>query len=161
MNAQVEPLLTCPITLSLEQEKLNLAKKCQLWESIKDFYYPIINSLQYLGIEPKLSNDIDISFTGDAKKLATVIRIFRTHGFTSNSARPKQRDTSWVAFYTHPECPTRIWLSFTSSVCQRVKVGTRLVEENIYEVRCGDISEASLNLETASTLVLLTETDNV
>lgn len=152
MSAQVEPLLDDPIEIMLAERALELAKRRMRWNSIKDFYRPIINALQRLGIEPGLSNDVDVAFTGDAHRLATVVRLLRTSGFTTSAARPKPGDTQWTAFYAHPNCGTHLYLTFTSSVCRRVKTGTRMVEQDIYETQCGDIVSATVE-STELTLV--------
>lgn len=140
MNAQLETQLDDPIEIALAETALQLAKSRQKWNAIKDFYRPIINSLQRLGLEPRLSNEIDIYFAGDAHKLAAVVRILRTAGFTTAAERPKRGDTTWAAYYEHPDCATRAYLYFTSAVCKRVKVGTKMVEQDVFEVQCGDIS---------------------
>lgn len=141
MSAQLETLADDPIDIALSEQSLALAKLRLRWNAIKDFYRPIINALHRLGIEPRLSSEIDLCFTGDAKKLAAVITILRGSGFNTSAPRPKKGDTGWNAFYTHPDCETRVWLNFSSSVCRRVKTGTKMVEQDIYEVQCGDISE--------------------
>lgn len=140
MNAQVDTVMDDPIEISLAEQALTLAKSRQRWNSIKDFYRPIINALQRLGVEPSLSSDIDIRFAGDAHRLAAVVRILRTSGFNTYTERPKQGDTSWSAFFEHPDCGTKVYLYFSSSVCRRVKVGTKMVEQDVYETQCGDIS---------------------
>lgn len=140
MNAQVETVLDDPIDLLLAEENINLARKRQRWNAVKDFYRPIINALQRLGIEPRFSSEIDVCFAGDAHKLAAVVRLLRTAGFATTASKPKAGDTSWSAFYKHPECQTDVYLSFSSSVCKRVKVGTKMVEQDVYETHCGDIS---------------------
>jgi hypothetical protein len=155
MNSNVEPLHD-PIEILLAESALELAKRRSRWNSIKDFYRPIVNALHRLGIEPGLSTDVDVSFSGDAHKLATVVRILRTSGFTTESARPKDGDTTWYARYTHPECATSVWLYFTSSVCKRVKVGTKMVEQDVYEVQCGDgnLAEAFPAVEQVNTVMV-------
>ena len=140
MNASVEELLDDPIEISLAEKAISLAKSRAKWHSIKDFYRPIINSLHRLGLEPTLSNDIDLSFAGDAHKLAAVVRILRVAGFTTLAERPKKGDTGWHAFWHHPGCPTAVWMNFTSSVCKRVQIGTKMVETPVYETQCGDLS---------------------
>jgi hypothetical protein len=142
MNAQIEPLLDDPIEIALAEQALSLAKSRAKWNSIRDFYRPIVNALHRLGLEPRLSSDVDLHFSGDAHKLASVVRILRTAGFSTTAARPKQGDTQWSAYYHHPDCGTSVWLYFTSSVCKRVKVGTKMVEQDVYEVQCGDITAA-------------------
>lgn len=140
MNTQLDSLMDDPIEISLAETALLLAKQRQKWNAIKDFYRPLLNAFQRLGIEPRLSNEIDLSFTGDAHKLAAVVRILRTAGFMTEAARPKAGDTTWSAYYAHPECSTRVWLYFTSAVCKRVKTGTKMVEVDVFETQCGDIS---------------------
>lgn len=49
--------------------------------------------------------------------------------------------TSRVNF-RHPDGAS-VWLSFSSSVCVRVQVGTRTVEEPIYEIQCEEPVTAS------------------
>ena len=150
-----EPLMDDPIEIAIAEQAIQLAKTRQKWASIRAFYRPLINAFQKLGLEPRLSNEIDLTFTGDAHKLAAVVRILRTAGFTTTAARPKQGDTSWSAYFDHPDCTTRTWLFFTSSVCRRVKVGTRMVEQDIYETQCGDISQEHETLPTADASPLL------
>ncbi len=140
MNTQIDTMMDDPIEISLAEQSLALAKQRQQWNAIKDFYRPIINALQRLGIDVRLTNAIDVTFAGDAHKLASVVRILRTSGFSTEAAKPKQGDTSWYAYYTHPDCGVMVWLYFTSSVCRRVKVGTKMVEQDVFETQCGDIS---------------------
>ena len=141
MNAQLETFVDDPIDIALSEQSLALAKLRLRWNAIKDFYRPIINAFHRLGLEPKLSTDIDLYFSGDAKKLAAVVTILRGSGFNTSAPRPKKGDTTWSAYYVHPDCETKVWLYFTSSVCKRVKVGTKMVEQDVFEVQCGDILE--------------------
>lgn len=149
MSAQLETFADDPIDLAITEQTLALAKLRLRWSAIKDFYRPIINAFHRLGLEPKLSSDVDVSFTGDAKKLAAVVTILRGSGFNTTAARPKKGDTSWSAYYNHPDCETKVWLYFTSSVCKRVKVGTKMVEQDVFEVQCGDIVEPEIPQLTA------------
>ena len=140
MNTQVETLLDDPIEIALAEKAIALAKTRAKWNSIKEFYRPIINALHRLGLEPSLGTDIDLNFAGDAHKLAAVVRILRVSGFSTKGERPKKGDVTWHAYFAHPECDTKVWLYFTSSVCRRVKTGTKMVEQDVYETHCDDIS---------------------
>lgn len=147
MNTQVEPALDDAIEISLAEASLSLAKKRQKWNAIKGFYRPIVNALQRLGVEPGLSNEVDVNFTGDALRLQSVLRILTESGFTTTAESPKKGDTSWSAYFAHPDCETKVWLYFTSSVCRRVKVGTKTVEQDVFEIVCGDCTVESMQLE--------------
>lgn len=86
----------------------------------------------------KFPDSLDFHIVGNKSVLVNVFRILRTQGWETHFERPKEDDPTWVGFWYHPDCSTRIWLNFASSVCKRVQVGTALVEQPIYEVRCND-----------------------
>ena len=81
---------------------------------------------------------LDVSISGDKHTLAAAVRIFRTHGFSTTSEPPKKGDSTWNAFYSKSGCDLRWWFRFSSSVCRRVKVGTRTVEQDVYETVCDE-----------------------
>jgi hypothetical protein len=142
MNAQVEELLDDPIEIALAERAIELAKSRQLWASNKTLYAPIVVALRQLDIDPRLSTDLDVCFTGDAHKFAAVVRLLRTRGFKCDALPPAKGDTGWIGRYKHPEYALQVWMSFSSSVCKRVKIGTKMVEQDIYEVQCGgDLNE--------------------
>lgn len=79
---------------------------------------------------------VDLSIAGDSEVLKKVFTIFRNRGYAP-SDRPDENDkTSFSCFFNHPDWECRFWLSFTSTVCHRVQVGTKMVEQPIYEIRC-------------------------
>lgn len=127
------------VDLELAQSALSLAERRQKWEAMKDFYLPIIRALQRLGTEPKLSGDIDVSFAGDSHKFSAVVRVLRTNGFTTKQPAPKAGQAEWHGYYANPKVDTKVWLYFTSSVCRRIKIGTKMVEQDVYETVCGEI----------------------
>jgi len=103
---------------------------------------------------------MNINCAGDKHKLAAVIRILRISGFSTAANRPKQGDSSWYAWFDADNCTMRIWFSFTSSVCRRIKTGSKMVSVDTYETVCGDISgEESVHLLPASNGVGLISDD--
>ena len=128
------------IDTQLTDDARVLNEKIAKWVRSKDTYEPIIEALEALSVEPTLSYDLDVSFTGDKRKLAAVVRILRTNGFKTESKAPLATSASWSAFFysekDKDKAPFSIWLSFSSSVCRRVQVGTQTVEQPIYEIRC-------------------------
>lgn len=133
-------LIKSPIEVQFEEQQLALDKRRLLWESSKHILGPVAAALHAAGIEPRLTDSLDISFSGDKDKIAQIFRIVRVAGFATTADRPKQGDSSWYAWFYHPDCKLAIWFSFSSSVCRRVKVGTELQEVDIYETQCGDIA---------------------
>lgn len=133
--------IACPIDIQIQEQALNLAKLKARWNGCRSILDPVVNALVRLGIEPSMDSMLNVCFSGDAKKLAAVVRILRTSGWSTSSTKPKKGDTSWFARFIHAETQMTIWFNFTSSVCRRVKVGTRMEEVAIYETQCGDITD--------------------
>jgi hypothetical protein len=144
-NNQLDVESENPIDLQLVEDKLRLAKKQMMWNASRSVLDPCVQAFTKLGLDLHLETDyINLSVTGDAKRLGEVVRILRIGGFNTAAARPKIGDTSWCAFWKNELCPVKFFLNFTSSVCRRIKVGTRLVEEDVFETKCGDISSEML-----------------
>jgi hypothetical protein len=142
----IEVLSENPIEIQLQEAAIELAKLKAKWNGCKSFLGPMANALMLLGIEPRLDNTLDntyfaIYFSGDKEKLASVLRIVRVGGWQTESARPKKGDTTWSAFFDRKDTTVRIYFHFSSTVCKRVKIGTKTVRQDVYEVQCGDISD--------------------
>jgi hypothetical protein len=105
-------------------------------------------ALEEMDIEPKFDlsayGSIDLSFPGDGETLGKVWGLLRRHGYRTE-ARPKKGDTGFTAFWERDGMP-RIWMQFSSTLCRRVQVGTKMVEQPIYETQCGDLPQ--LDAET-------------
>lgn len=145
MSAQaVDTFEECSIDLQLQQEMLDHAKKRMVWNANRSRLAPMARALAILKLEPTFTGEFNISFTGDKDALVNVVRLLRIHGWNTHADKPKKGDSSWCAWYNHPECPVQIWLYFTSSVCRRVKVGTKMEQVDVYETQCGDISDDSV-----------------
>lgn len=149
MNAQVtiiEPemleYLPAKTLLKLVEQAQKAQKFGTLFRlTVKNF--PVLfRSLEELDIDPSFSlsdGDVNVSFTGDGPKLAEVWKALRAAGYEPN-ARPKKGEST---FYTHwnREGYSSIWMSFASSVCRRVKVDTKMVEQDVFETQCGELPE--------------------
>jgi hypothetical protein len=144
VNNEIDLVDENPIDLYLQEQALNLSKVRAKWNANRSILSPIVNALHKLKIEPTLHSTLDVSVSGDAKRLADVVRIFMVSGFKATSSKPKAGDTTWHSYFSHPNCSIDIWFYFTSSVCKRVKVGTKMVEQDVYEVQCGDIASEAL-----------------
>ena len=135
------------IDISLAEQQLALAKKRLLWDRHKATLLPIITALTKQGIEPNYKeDDISIQFTGDAAKLRDAMDVIVAADFSTQSAAPKLGDTMWYGWFTREYCPIKLWVHFTSSVCTRKKIGTKMVEQDVYETICGDCTTESMQL---------------
>jgi hypothetical protein len=141
MKAQIETIPESLLEIKLAEAALAIARDRLQWASCKDFFGPIVNALQKIGAEPYLSGGtIYCSMTGDKEKLTQAFRIFRTAGMEFSGSRPKKGDSSWSSAFKHPSQSVYVFFQFTSSVCRRVKTGTKMVETDVYETQCGDLS---------------------
>jgi hypothetical protein len=132
----------------LDVRKIRITELFADWQTIVDTHSHMFTELQEVEIEPSFDfNDrsIAIRFAGDQVRLQKVWNILRRAGFKPD----KYVEAPTTEFYTWfdkvvpgSEMTISIWFSFTSSVCKRVKVGTRTIteEQDIYEVRCGEES---------------------
>lgn len=126
------------LTDNLRQE-IEERKDALVWWGINhQKYEPIIKDLKDLGLEPRLSTTgLDVFGTGDKQLLIGAFRAFRRHGFNTTS-RPGEKATYYSTFFYPEDGGKGIWFSFSSTVCQRVQVGTELKEVPVYEIQCGE-----------------------
>ena len=91
---------------------------------------------------------LNVSVSGDYEMLLRTMRVLRSYGLNAQK-RPAEGEASYYAYweskYNEDDfdlvVPTeyldaRIFLNFSSTQCERVKVGTRLEEVPVYETRC-------------------------
>lgn len=85
------------------------------------------------------SAGLSISTYGNRKQLDLVWGLLREHGFEPAERPGTELFFEFTTEFKH-ESGARIFFRFTSTVCKREQVGTRTVEEPVYEIRCGEES---------------------
>ncbi len=88
-----------------------------------------------------LNQWVALRFTGDGVRLGAVWGELRRSSFVPDG-HPKKGDSSAYIFFRNNsdgEEYLPIFLNFSSSVCRRVKVGTKTVEQDVYETVCGEM----------------------
>lgn len=135
---------------SVRAYRLKVDKTEKWFQDHHDLLQPVAETADRLGGEAELCisefPDLTVRLTGDKHKLSELVRALRTRGFVTNATPPKANDSTWSAFYQHPQiCDgevTAVYLSFSSSVCRRVKVGTKVIPAqtvDVYETVCGEV----------------------
>jgi hypothetical protein len=81
------------------------------------------------------SQSLDISYAGDKHVLKSIFSTYRKLGYKTTK-RPAENVTEFTSYWSHPDSDMRIWLKFTSTVCKRVKTGTKMVQQDVYETVC-------------------------
>jgi len=128
------------IDLILDKSVLELNERRTLWARYRSEFLPLVHALQKLGATFYFPNSVDVLLSGDQHTLAAAVRIFRTHGFSTDNSPPEKGNSQWTAFYRKNGCELHWYLSFSSTACRRVKVGTRTVEQDVYETVCDEIT---------------------
>lgn len=130
------------------------------WATLRDRYEPIIAKLEDFGAEPTYSGWLYASITGNRDKLVKVIRALRTSGLKSY-LHPKEGSPEFRALYESDDKALHVYLTFTSTVCKRIKIGTKTETVDVYEVQCGEepIDESTAEPEVAPEVK--TEADDI
>lgn len=132
--------------MSKLQEKLDEAKQkaaaaIEYHQSRAASFGPIYEKAFELGADFNCESPwASISLSGDKHKLAEMVRAFRTLGFNTSSERPASNSPSWSPTFTNSKGDF-VFFYFTSSVCRRVKIGTKTEPErvvDVYETVCGE-----------------------
>lgn len=121
-------------------------KQILAWSRVRAQLEPTVLAFDKLDVSVTFNGESNlyVAAHGDKKRLADVIRVLRTNGWNTGT-KPAEGSPEYRAVFNieptedAPLAPSgSVQLSFTSSVCRRVRVGTQMVEQDIYEVRCGD-----------------------
>jgi len=78
----------------------------------------------------------DIKITGDKHMLQATFAVFRKLGYEPSERPGTELLETFSCFWDHPDHSCRLWLYLTSDICKRVKIGTKMVERDIYETVC-------------------------
>ena len=143
----------------LARRRLEMQREEQNWRERCHLYLPVLEKLDaVLDVETITLNPnatyLYLSFHGDKELFTKVIRALRTTGWRTMDPMPDANQPSWSSdfhLFRYPEgspdgeevSGVEIFLSFSSTVCRRVKIGTKMQEVDIYETVCSDDPESS------------------
>lgn len=120
----------------VEKRLVRQASRLERFEQGKEHFLPMCAELQQIE-EVTISLDYDwdlhVQFAGGKALLKRVLTIVYRHKFAPTSW-PDKTATSW--FVSCEKGFVSFYLSFSSTECQRVKVGTRMQEVDVFETRC-------------------------
>jgi len=106
-----------------------------------------INQSTHIGVD---FSSINFRLAGGPDDLKTAFRILRVAGFEPGM-RPDtdKKEPEFQTYFNHPD-GAKVWLSFSSTLCRRVKTGVRTVEEAVYEIQCDDGADLSAGTQAES-----------
>lgn len=129
------------IEKSLAESASYLARRMEFWAENKEFLTPIVNHFENLGHTADTSTYcLDLSVVGGMGDLLGAIARLEQDGYTTAKELPEKTEGYWSAGFFAEDKP-KIQLYFSNARCEKVQVGTQMVEQPIYEVRCSDVTE--------------------
>lgn len=81
------------------------------------------------------ADDVNLYVTGAAPAMKEIFRGFRKLGYQPSKRPGVKPESTFTCYFEQTNKPT-FYLSFSSTLCKRIKVGTKTVEQDIYEVVC-------------------------
>jgi hypothetical protein len=138
------------ITADFAQDMKSLADRINHWHNEKEAFYPVLEKLDEIdGVTCSGGYGLSVRASGDGALLTLIVRALRTTGWYSEDDRPKKNSTHWWATFrrrsdsgTGTYYGPSINVSFSSTLCKQVKVGTEMREVAIYETQCEDLTIA-------------------
>jgi len=130
------------IAEQLQQRMVDLAKQVGWWQTNKKELQPVIDQLEILGYTVEISgNSLDCSGAGDKQMLIATFKVMRGFGYEP-TRRPSAKDAFYGSFwYLEGRHDNAVWISFSSTVCKRVQVGTEMKEVPVYDIQCSEAGE--------------------
>jgi hypothetical protein len=93
----------------------------------------------FIRAEVDIANEsIDIAYSGGKLVLKGIFKALRDLGYAPNTRPKDEKLSTFSCYWNHPTNDLRIWLSFSSTMCKRIKVGTKMVSQDIYETVCDE-----------------------
>ena len=102
---------------------------------------PVRNWLVKAGIDTG-NQCLDLNFSGDKHTLQGIFAALRNAGYIPSSRPKDEKLVDFSCWWDKDGAPfdkknqMRLWINFTSTSCKRVKVGTKMVEQDVYDIVC-------------------------
>jgi hypothetical protein len=130
----------------LSELKASIRNSKKAWRQQRDLYKEYEPDIAVLVGEMDLSGassarmecdteDVNLYVSGGADVLKEIFHAFRKLGYEPSS-RPEAKPQSNFSCYFRQDGKPTFYLSFSSTLCRRVKVGTKMQEIDVYETVC-------------------------
>src|SRR5580700_1151796 len=130
------------ILLRLLEAKQLAQRRLKAWQATVNCFPGLFSKLEEFGLEPSFNlNDggIDLNIAGSPEMLTKVWRELRRAGFKNDSFPSDRKDGTFSTYWRADDEYARIWMYFASTLCRRIQVGTKMIEQPIYETQCGEM----------------------
>jgi len=101
---------------------------------------PISAALDDAGLEKQITifpgHYFMVYLTGSPEDLGKLWGVLRKFGYEPDEHVPAEKQPEFVTYFRKDDKTIR--MCFTSTVCKRVQVGTKMEEVPVYEVKCDE-----------------------
>lgn len=122
---------------ALKKWEIKMRKRAAAHLAFFHNHEALLVELEAQDLELNFIDDADhqrLSFSGNKQRLEKIWGILRRHGFKTES-RPEAGAISFTGWWKHQD-GSSFFMWFTSTQCVRKQVGTKMVEQPIYETVC-------------------------
>lgn len=128
----------CCIDAALSKAENGLREQREKWMQAREVLKPLVDELGPIAISVHLDELLNFNVAGDKAVLLKCLRAIRRRGYVADNSPPAPGDASWGSYFTSPVMSLQIWFMFSSTVCRLVQIGTKTVQEPVYQTICGD-----------------------
>jgi len=82
------------------------------------------------------NSSLDISVSGDQLVFKGLWGALRKLGYNTNTGPKEEKFSGWSGWFRNPDQDLPLWITFSSTKCTRKKIGTKMVEQPVYELVC-------------------------
>ena len=125
---------------SLDEKKRTLRKRRAAMKFHAAKLQALLADLEPLGCDPWTDGDwIYWTVTGDKHAFLAFARAIRKHGFELPKIEKGATGFTKYERLGEGDNELTLYFTFTSSTCRRVKVGTKMVEQDVFETVCDEL----------------------
>lgn len=127
---------------AIKEDQKKHKKMLKRLKTNKEEYFRIANGLiviqEYVIRFSFDTHSLDIGIAGDHHVFKGMFGALRKMGYVCQDKPKDKLISSWCCWWYHeePDQHIKLWITFSSTECTRVKVGTKMVEQTIYETVC-------------------------
>lgn len=124
---------------SMAAKELQLCKRRASLRTHEAKLQALFADIEALGGEPHSDGDwIFVPVTGDKHKFLAFARLIAKHGFGAPRVEKGATGFTMLKLLGSGDSELPIYFQFSSTACRRVKVGTKTVEQDVYETVCDE-----------------------
>lgn len=124
----------------ISEKKIELRKRRAAIRAHEAKLTALFADVEALGSEPYTDGDwIFISLSGDKHKFLSFARVIRKHGFELPTIEKGATGFTKLESIGEGDAHVYVYFQFSSTQCRRVKTGTKMVEQEVYETVCDEL----------------------